>query len=453
MPRPKSVKAALPAGLDLSRPTAPRWLAPPRLRKLGFKTSVALKHKDGRYMTEGEAFDAAKAINQMIADLEAGLPIRKHAWSHIAPDAPKAAPQSATSIGALIDEYKASKKFKAKAATTQSNYSGALHRLMETIAGFPGGDPAMDKSLPASQRIAQHQQYDDAMATAKATDIIELCTDDKPLQVYYDDLAEQINPDTGHPQVHNANAVLAVTSAWLTWVSKQTVNGRRPIPFNPARDVEKQATRGRVVIWEDGEIERVIAAARAGGWTSVAFAVELALELSWSQCDILNLKWGQLRPGHRVRGERSKTGNLVHTSLTEIGKDLFERMRAHYKAAHGNNIEPAPDAPILVADDIAGRFSRGAAGKPWKPGNFKHRFIDIKRSCSPPIEKTFQDLRDTAITRMKEAGLTDHEIQSRSQHSLQQIRNILDKHYGLTTLEIADDAAEKLNAKSRRRKR
>ena len=67
------------------------------------------------------------------------------------------------------------------------------------------------------------------------------------------------------------------------------------------------------------------------------------------------------------------------------------------------------------------------------------------------LDKTFQDLRDTAFTEMKEAGFDKHQIASRTQQSPASIDRLDQKHYGITTTAISDDAADLLDrARSRK---
>ncbi|PZQ54052.1 MAG: hypothetical protein DI570_23345, partial [Phenylobacterium zucineum] len=56
------------------------------------------------------------------------------------------------------------------------------------------------------------------------------------------------------------------------------------------------------------------------------------------------------------------------------------------------------------------------------------------------------DLRDTAITVGRAAGLSDEQIASRSLHSLKRIKDVLDKHYTEIGQDIANAGADKLNA-------
>ena len=136
------------------------------------------------------------------------------------------------------------------------------------------------------------------------------------------------------------------------------------------------------------------------------------------------------RRGHEpsVRLLRQAYANLAGmiNELTAAGRAILARLKADWHARHDATVEPSPNMPLLRVDAVPGKRSRGAVGKAWRSFYFRSTFIEIKHDCRPPIAETFQDLRDTVITRMKEKGLSDHQIQSRSQHSLSQIRNILD---------------------------
>ncbi len=458
-----SAKATLPAGLDLSRPHAPRWVASPRLRGLGFKTSIALKRPCGDYMSQGEAFDAALAINRMVDDFEAGLSIAGDHWRHLAPaHSGQPALASARSIGGLIDTFLVSEKFNGLEAATRKDYKSRLNRLVEALAMEYDGDPARS-DLPPSAKAAAVARYTAKIRLVRDMDIMELLTDDNPLKDRYDALRRMVNPRTGHPMITNANSVLRYTQGWLTWVMDQKANGRRLIPFNPAVAslVPRTASPGRVNPWPKAELDRLDARGLELGWHSVIEARRMAAELSWSQNDILALRYRQFVTGSayddqgrpytvtRVLGTRSKTGVFTSTTLTDTGDALFKAIKERWQTANGGpNIEPAPDTHLFVVDDIPGRIDKGTVGKPWPSAYFQHVFIDIKQACTPPITGyTFQDLRDTAFTEMKEAGMDDHAIQSRTQHaSTESVQRLGAKHYGKVTLETSDAAARKLNA-------
>jgi hypothetical protein len=466
-------------GLDLSRAGQPRWKASPRLRRLGFTSNVALKTKDGEWMSEGQAVDACIAINNMIAQFDAGLSIHKSIWAHIAPEGMRQKPsaESERSIGYLIDQFvgvpedgKPPEKWSRPPAKAylklgpdaRTDYRNRLKRLVDALCGYALLVP---ENLEPGERAQAMREYHDAVAIARAEDIDSLLTDDNELQAAYDALAEQINPKTGQLQISNANKVLAVASAWLSWVSKQKKNERFIIPYNPARSVEKLVSEGRIRPWPFAEFTRVCRKAEAMGWWSVSEAAQMARETSWSQIDVLSMTYGAFVT-HTVHDDdgqpyeqlfvdraRSKTEVRTLTAMTSEGVDLYNRIKARWHGRFGKNVEPLPSTPLFTVDDIPGQLDRGAVGKPWDSTYFQHTFIKVKKACTPPITGyTFQDLRDTGFTDGKTAGLDDHEQQSRTQHaSTQSVQRMGAKHYGAVDPEVSAKAARKMDKMRARR--
>lgn len=450
-------------GLDLSRPLQPRWVAPKRLRPLGFKPSVALKLPGGNtYMTPGQAMDAVISINAMIAQFEAGLSVAGHDWAHIAPKQAQLAQPvaSARSIGHWLDAYLDSRKFQGLSPATQRDTRSRLKTLIQVLAGEIDGDPK-HFDMDNRAKIAACARYTANIDAVRAMDIMQMLADDCPLQTVYDTLREHLNPRTGRPCTHQANAVNTYASSWLSWVARQKLNGKCVIPFNPATQVERTASPGRVNPWPVAEFDRAAKEAIRIGWLSIEEAMHMARELMWSQQDILALTYGQFVPGVgydddgkpyevvRVYGTRGKTEVTTHTTLTTAGLALFQRIKRRWQTRHGydDTIEPAPNTPLFVVDAIPGRQDRGAAGKPWASGYFQHKFVEVKQSCNPPVLRyQFQDLRDTAFTEGLDANLAPGESQSRGQWaSPESVQRVGSKHYGAVTLEVSDRAARKID--------
>ena len=476
-----SSKSEKPEGLNLTRPDQPRWTASPRLRDLGFKPSLPLKRPNGDYMTRGEAWDAVEAINGMVADFKAGISIATNRWSFLAPAQTALAPVASTrSIGALIDLFvgvpadgvngepdpkdasqwtqRPADEFRDLERESRRQYRSRLKRLVEALADQVNGHPGTH-ALPPSAKLEAIDRYERAIAATRALDISELLTDDQPLKTVYRDLRDQINPDTGKQQIRNANSVMANTQSWLSWVMDQKVNGRAIIPFNPALAVKRAENPGRKNVWPEYIRKLFDSQAVAMGWVSIMYMRRMASELSWNQQDIIALTYGQFVAGTsydenglpydvvRVVGGRKKTQVETSTTLTDDGLALFHQVKADWHRKFGDNVEPSSLTPLFVVDAIPDQRDGGAVGKPWNSAYFQHKVIEIKAACNPPIKGyTFQDLRDSAFTEMKEAGMDNHQIQSRTQHaSTESVAQLDAKHYGVTTWEISDQAARSLN--------
>lgn len=441
-------------GINLSRIGQPRWIASKSLRAAGWASSCALKNPDGSYMTAGQAYDAVNAINRMIADYDAGLSISHCAFAHLAPRT-KALSRSTRTIGNLAQAWLNSNDFQELRPNSRRSYSSFLSRLLECLAMCPDGHPDR-QNLHGAALEKYRLRYETNMLKMAKMDINELL-DPNLWEKIYSTLKTQINPQTGLPQLANANHIIRTAKAWLTWIRKTY---KTFLPFHPLSGFDMIPTSGRVVIWTRDEIKSFCDYATNLGWHSQSLAVELALELSWSQSDLLALRFGQFihgighdnngksYPVMRVRGTRSKTGNMTHTTLTKTGRALYDRAVLMWRFRNGHNENsdavPSPSDFVLVVDSVPGRAQRSGVGNGWKPDYFKHTHATLRAGAG--IQgKTFADLRDTAFTMAMEAGLNEHETLSRTQHrSPESVRLMGQKHYGMTTTKISDAAARKL---------
>lgn len=458
-------KTDFPKGFNRRSDSVFRWVPEPyRLRPDGWK-AVTFKHPDGRYFTMGEAVDACAAINRLVDDwYDRGVrPTGR--WAHLAPDnlapAVKEAPDA---IGKLIDEWMGArdpqtgkwsegcKTFNRLGARTQADYRNRMGRLLETLAGHAA--PPHRKALPADVMAAEQARYARDIAATRAESIRALLPIDgeetPPLQQAYEDLLAA-GDTLGLKMTHGAKSVITITHAWLEWVVKV----KRKLPYNPAGSVQCATPQGRVVIWPDNHYQAVLDAANAMGWRSIAFAMRLSREMSWAQGDVLALTLAQVHDGVRydtaeprrvvrIEGARLKTGNRTFTTLTQEGVDLLDEILNWRRETAGEGVALLPNQPLLIVDRIDG--SKFAAGKAWGMDYFRHRFAEVRARAAEkigePISERFADLRDTAITEMNEAGLSKHHKQSRNQHSLESIDALDQKHYGLTTHAISDEAAD-----------
>ena len=444
-----------------SAPHIWRYVPTPARRAAGW-ASVTLLNPDKTHMTKGQALDAAEAINRLIDDYEAGIPVQGQAWAHLNPNIATGITVSraaSDSIGALMTAYIASDEFrKGLSEATRNDMAGVkgdrgrLYRLIETLAGYKEGCPQKRDFPPAAYERAMID-YNTAIERTRNWPVSALVPPRPkagegrikgPLELAYANLAGMINERTGKPQITQAAAILRYTSMWLSWVKKE----KGFIDRNPVQDIDVTEPEGRIAIWPQDRIEAVLTEARRQGWHSVAFACELALELSWSQRDILKLKWGDIRDG-RILGTRSKTGIKTETTLTAYGLDIIARIRDHYTRENGENVTALPTQHLIRVDKRYGHEQDSSVGQVWARGYFRHIFREIRDAVFAGYNGTtytFQDFRDTAITRMWEAGLDFPQIASRSQHSLAHIQKVIEKHYGKITRTISDAAAEKMNA-------
>ena len=177
---------------------------------------------------------------------------------------------------------------------------------------------------------------------------------------------DALRADAGEAMAHG---VLACVSAWLGWCVKK----RRVWPTNPAALVTRRAPAGRIVTWSWPELVALVRAAEAASLPSIADAIVLAVDLSWSQQDLLALTWGQISDDGHVKHRRIKTGVAGNPPLLAIGRARLAEIRERWADAKvrpthvlvcemtGNRWEPARHLPPRLRRDPRRGRDRGQA--------------------------------------------------------------------------------------------
>lgn len=413
----------VPAGWHW-RDGRPRWIPSPTLRKAGFK-GQDLKDAKGQWLARGASIDAAEALNKAAAARRAGL----------AAAAP-AARADRRSIGALLDAHLGdpargvppSQEF--EAVKNKADRRSKLSRMVDVLAGYvqkpgPGATPAALAAYAAAREAVRGFSID-VLEPPAFEDMPDLSEAQGPLYDVYWKLYNAVGQNMAH-------GVLSEVSIWLQWCVK-----RRAIRQNWAQLVDRKTPPGRIRVGTWEEIRALIKAAEARGLYSIADSIVLGVDLSWSQTDRLNLKWPQVGADYTVTGSRRKTGRKGATPLLEgLGKPRIDAIRQRQAAAFGPNVKPTH---VLICE---------LTGKPWSPRYYRQHFAEIRdaaaKDCPSVATLLDLDLRDTAITVAKAAGLTDEQIASRSLHSLKRIKDVQDKHYVEIGQDVADAGAAKLN--------
>lgn len=422
----------------------PRWIPAPGLRKAGWKARD-LKDPQGKFLSEGLSRDAARAINAAVAAWRAG-DLVPAAFADMAP--PGAAEDGSTgamplatdrlSIGKLLDAYLDSREFKGskdargivtggRMPSTQRGYRNSLKRLVDTLAGFA--------VLPAKDDPAALDAYDLAVATVRAAhvSILEPAETAEGMTNLLYDAYWALH---GHSGQHQAYGVLAATSAWLKWCQKhQSATVRREW----ASDVSRDTPPGRIRPWTVAEFRAMVTAADALGLHSIGDAIVLGLDLSWSLKDRTQLPWSRLVNDRAFTGAdgRAKTGRVGGTPLTSLGRNRVALIRARQKAMDAHPTHPIWAETTRTPYDEEGSHYRR---------QFNKVRIEAAKSLPSCAEIRDQDLRDTAFTWMKNAGIDDDGIASRTLQSRKHIGDLGDAHYGEIGPEIADRAGRAFDA-------
>lgn len=427
----------------------PRWIPSPTLRKAGWK-GLDLKDDDGVFLTEGLSRDRAREINAAVKAWKRGEAVPA-AFADIAPTGaveaapePQPEPNDRLAIGRLVDAYVESREVKGQldakgvlrpglSENTQAANRQGLKRLIDALAGFA--------ALPDKSDPEQMARYAAAVATVRAASISILEpveTEGGMARLLYD-AYWALHAHAGPSQAYR---VMAAASGWLRWCWR---NQSRSIRQEWVTDVDRETPDGRIRAYTVEEFRVMVATADRMGWLSIGDSIVLGLDLSWSQVDRLKLTWSRLIDFRAFTGSagRTKTGRVGGTPLTSIGRARVEQIMARQAT-----MDPKPTHLIWCE----------TTGRPWHARSYGARFAEIRaeaaKTCPTLLDDAETghkgvwdaDLRDTAFTWMKAAGLSDDGIASRTIQSRKHIAQLGDGHYGEIGPEIADPAAQAYDA-------
>lgn len=440
-------RIGVPAGWTW-RDGRPRWIPSPKLREAGWK-GRDLKDGRGEWMGRGASIEAAQALADAVQAWKQGELVP----AALAPSAPEGAsttPRAVDaidpfSIGALMDAYLTSDELLKKhngqprPASTVNDYRRKLKRLVDALAGYARlPDPADRKDADA---------YTAAVAEIRAASVFVL----EPVETgdgMIDPLRRAYRKLQEHAGVHMAFGVMSCASAWLAWSRRH--KSRRI--FNWAQDVERETPPGRIRVWTWPELAAFVAAAGRLGRDEVADAVILAIDLGWSQIDILNLTWDQIaREGGRLvaHGARQKTGRVGGTPFLSMGQRRLVQIEARQEVMAAK--------PVKVVHLVRQRKHRQLG--PGADSDYLRDLFEEVRAAAVAGDKaagvapcpscatlTFADTRDTGFSLGRQAGLTDDGIASRTRQSRANIKTLGDRNYGEIGPEISGPAADTLDA-------
>ena len=171
-------------------------------------------------------------------------------------------------------------------------------------------------------------------------------------------------------------------------------------------------------IWTDDDEAAFLASAPA----HLHLPLLLALWTGQRQGDLLRLPWSAY-DGAKIRLRQSK------------GK---------------RRVEIPVGAPLKAALDAATRHGpiilNSTDKRPWTSDGFSSSWRKATKKAG--IERTFHDLRGTAVTRLAVVGCTEAEIATITGHTLADVREILDAHYLHRDPALAESAIRKLESRT-----
>jgi integrase len=145
-------------------------------------------------------------------------------------------------------------------------------------------------------------------------------------------------------------------------------------------------------------------------------ALVLALETGQRQGDLLVLPWNAY-DGEWIRLKQAKTGRKVNVPVTR-----------HLRAVLENTPRISPVT--------------NSQRRPWLQRSFQNAWIKASRKAGI-VDRTFHDLRGTAVTRLADADCTVQQVACITGHSYRDAAAILDR-YTARTDKLAIAAIAKL---------
>ena len=172
------------------------------------------------------------------------------------------------------------------------------------------------------------------------------------------------------------------------------------------------------IIWTAADLRALASKASL----EVMAAVLLALWTGQRQSDVLRMPWAAY-DGKTIRLVQPKTGKRVTIPVGATLKRFLD------------SIERVGDT-ILVS----------STGNPWTKDGFKSSFYRAVERAGVD-DRHFHDLRGTAVTRLALSECSVPEIASITAHSRKDVEAILDAHYLGGRVELAEQAALKLESR------
>lgn len=375
---------------------------PRRPKKRSSLKPPYLKWRDGRPRWEpGPTVRAKGWVGRDLKDeadnwlgLEAAIEAAKALNAEVAghPRAPRRTPTKTTrTCRALYEAYIASPDFKRKKPSTQADYRSKAQLWLSDGFG--------DEPVAAITKAHMVGWWEQAYARR------------------------------GHTM---ANGILAVARLMLSYGE---LRGWRPDGSNPALKLKRPRVDPRTVIWLPREPEHSVAIADSIGLPSIGDAIVLGLHTGQRLSDVLAFK-DPHTDADRADFVQGKTGAHVSVPYTDQLAARIETMRRRRRRGQVASLKI--DGPLIVRDDT---------GTPYDRHSFNKAFRLVREAAAkemPEIaERTYRDLRDTAVTRLALADCSVIQICSITGHEFQTVHQIL-RHYVKLDPKMADAAIAKL---------
>jgi integrase len=217
-------------------------------------------------------------------------------------------------------------------------------------------------------------------------------------------------------------------SAMLTWaVTKRLINS------NPLPPLENPYSGSRIdKIWTELHVTTFLE--KAPEHLHLPFWI--ALWTGQREGDIVSLRWSAYDGRYlRVLQEKRKRGQKPRLVVIPVLGPLKQILDSAAKRAG------------MVGLDTGQRYEKHVVltsrGRPYARSESFSDIFSLARDAAGIVDRTFHDLRRTAVTEMFIAGCTVGEIATITGHSLNTVQRILDKHYFHRDLALAESAMRK----------
>ncbi len=227
-----------------------------------------------------------------------------------------------------------------------------------------------------------------------------------------------------------SSAIIATARAALSyaeiigWIAENT---------NPALRLKVKKAPPRTVLWLPQEVSEMVKTADEMGLHSVGDGIIIAAHAGQRPADTLSLP-DHIFTKNRIMITQAKRGAKVDIPMTPLVMARINQIRTRKRRNNITSIE------TLITYEPTGR--------PYRNEMFAQTFAKVRKQAiitMPEIKgKTFQDLRDTAVTRLALAGCEVYEICAITGHSQRRAHDIM-RHYMVLTADMADTAIDKLN--------
>jgi integrase len=306
-----------------------------------------------------------------------------------------------------------------RAARHTGVYRQLQRGLRHQEAAVPWAATADPRRVSGQHRLYRlaERTRDDYVGTIK---LIEANFGDLPLAALTDKRTRGIFLDwrdelakTSRRQADYAYTVLARVLSWAL--------GRGKIDANPCERAGRLYSGTRAdKIWTSDDEAAFLKSAPA----HLHLPLMLAVWTGQREGDLLRLPWSAY-DGTRIRLRQSKGGRRVTIPVGAPLKALLDQI--------------AKVSTIILTNQRK---------RPWTEDGFRSSW---RKACIAAgiIDRTFHDLRGTAVTRLAIAGCTEAEIATITGHSLADVRTILDAHYLHRDPALAESAIRKLEAGTR----